>query len=290
MRGIPLTTFIDMIYSGIYCIRNIKNNKKYIGRSKNLRKRIKEHFNELNRNRDNSRLLQKAWNKYGRNNFEWNIIVLCNENELNNLEKYYIDKYDSHFSKSGYNLSLGGEASMTGLKHSEETKKKISENNKGEKNPNFGNKMSDESKKSISDKHKGLKHSEETKLKMSNSKKGKHTGIGRKLSEEHKLNISKSGKGLKRTDATKKNVALAKQGIKNKKYTSSKYVGVCYRKKYNNWAANINAPFGTRIAIGVFVTEVEAALAYNEAAIEFYGWKAKLNDISKEEIEKLWND
>ena len=56
-------------------------------------------------------------------------------------------------------------------KCSEETKKKISEANKGRK-------LSDETKKKISEAHKGKKLSEETKLKISKGHRGKGSGTG----------------------------------------------------------------------------------------------------------------
>lgn len=56
----------------------------------------------------------------------------------------------------------------TGIKHSEETKKKISETKTGIK-------RSEETKKKISESHKGKKHSDETKKKMSESQKKRWT-------------------------------------------------------------------------------------------------------------------
>ena len=78
-------------------------------------------------------------------------------------------------------------------KPSEETKQKMREAHKGEKNPWFGRHHTEESKLKISQANSGEKHylygkhqSEETKLKISESKKGV------KLSEEHKNKIAKS--------------------------------------------------------------------------------------------------
>ena len=68
---------------------------------------------------------------------------------------------------------------MLGKHHSEETKRKISNANKGNKN------------------WLGKKHSEETKKKMSESKKGNKYNLGRKFSEEHKRKMSQAHKGHK---------------------------------------------------------------------------------------------
>lgn len=87
-----------------------------------------------------------------------------------------------------------------GIKHSLQTKKKISEHFKGlfvgEKNPFFGRKHSDETKKHWSEIRKGRKESEETKLKKSTALKGRlpwNTGLH--LSDEHKKKVSIALKG-----------------------------------------------------------------------------------------------
>lgn len=80
---------------GIYKITNKINNKMYIGQSKDIINRWDKHKNELNSNKHKNDYLQKSWNKYGEENFDFEIIVLCEPAELNRLEKHYIDKYDT---------------------------------------------------------------------------------------------------------------------------------------------------------------------------------------------------
>lgn len=60
-----------------------------------------------------------------------------------------------------------------GKKHSEETKKKMSESKKGKPSPRKGKHLSEEHKKNISESSKGKKMSEEARKKMAEAKKGK---------------------------------------------------------------------------------------------------------------------
>lgn len=60
--------------SCIYCIKNILNNKVYIGSSVNFNKRKNLHLHYLKNNKHHSNHLQKAWNKYGKENFVFEII------------------------------------------------------------------------------------------------------------------------------------------------------------------------------------------------------------------------
>lgn len=112
--------------SFIYRILNIKNNKKYIGKtSRKLQYRKSQHFSELRRNTHHNSYLQRSFNKYGEENFKLEILVegkFTNE-ELNKLEKIYILLYGTTNEKYGYNLAAGGEGlnDPTG-----EIKKKIS--------------------------------------------------------------------------------------------------------------------------------------------------------------------
>ena len=68
------------------------------------------------------------------------------------------------------NLTDGGEG-ISGA--AEETRRKISESLMGEKHPMFGKKISEQTRKKISEAQKGKIHSEETKRKMSEARKGK---------------------------------------------------------------------------------------------------------------------
>ena len=113
---------------GIYQIRNTKNNKLYIGQSTNISHRKACHFHDLKNQRHRNIHLQRAYN-IEPDVFVFEIICVCKEHELNDLEVYFIQKYKTTNSKYGYNLDAGG----NGIgRMSKETKKKLSEAKKGE--------------------------------------------------------------------------------------------------------------------------------------------------------------
>lgn len=84
--------------SGIYIIRNIINNKVYIGKSKNVNQRKNAHFSALKLNKHNNQHLQNSYNKYGKDNFEFNILEYCEESLLPTKEMYYIELYKSNYN------------------------------------------------------------------------------------------------------------------------------------------------------------------------------------------------
>jgi hypothetical protein len=65
------------------------------------------------------------------------------------------------------------------------------------------------------------------------------------------------------------------RNVRPQKNTSSRYRGVCWNKRENKWNARINVD-GKQIDLGHFISEHEAALVYNKAAIIHYGEFAKL--------------
>lgn len=112
----------------IYKFTNITNGKCYIGKTANLERRLWEHQNETCK-KDTA--FGRALRKYGYTNFKLELLIkikrINTKKRLNtildNLERYYINKYNSfHF---GYNLTKGGDGSLE-FHHSEETKKKMS--------------------------------------------------------------------------------------------------------------------------------------------------------------------
>lgn len=93
----------------IYKIINNINNKIYIGQtSRPLKERWLEHLT-TNKRRDLP--LYKAFDKYGKENFQIEIVEECENSSLDEREIYWIDYYNSY--KNGYNASLGGESPTT---------------------------------------------------------------------------------------------------------------------------------------------------------------------------------
>jgi group I intron endonuclease len=129
---------------GIYKIRNKINGKFYIGSSININHRWTIHTNSLKRGDHHSIVLQRAWDKYGPDNFIFEIIEETSNDVLIEREQFYLDEL-----KPAYNISYTA-GNCLGVKRSKATKEKLRE-------INLGKKHSDETKKKIS---KGLKNSE----------------------------------------------------------------------------------------------------------------------------------
>ena len=117
---------------GIYCINNLVNGKKYIGQSVDIKKRWYEHRRTLKLNQHENIFLQRAWNKYGEDNFQFNILTTCGFERLNELEIYFVELFHTSNRNYGYNMTNGGDGCI-GYKHTEKTKRYISEIQKGKK-------------------------------------------------------------------------------------------------------------------------------------------------------------
>jgi hypothetical protein len=227
----------------IYKVTNIKNNKVYVGKTiKSLEKRKIQHEKASIIKKDNA-YFHNAIIKYGIENFKWEIIFECSDKLiLNVMETMKIIVNHSHHTEGGYNLTWGGDG-QSGYKHTEETRKKISNKLKGSNHPMYGKHLSKEVKENHRKSAVGKHHTEETKKKMSSSKKGcipwnkgKNVGIGeengfygkhhteeakKKMSESHK-GKSSGRLGKKHTEETKKKISEKQKGntyrlgIKNK--------------------------------------------------------------------------
>lgn len=138
----------DLKKSGIYLIKNLINNKVYIGKSINIYERIKQHINRLNKKSlDENRYLINSWFKYGRDNFQYIVLEYLNKDEdlLKEKELYWINYHDSTNKLKGYNLRMD---TSTNCIVSEETRKLQSKNRiqRYIDNPQLREKVSKQSK------------------------------------------------------------------------------------------------------------------------------------------------
>jgi group I intron endonuclease len=106
--------------SGIYIIKNVINGKFYLGSSINLSKRKRTHFRDLKNNKHHCIYLQRAYNKYGKENFEFIILFNCSKEYCLEFEEYFIKSLSPK-----YNTSKVANCPMGGRKHSLDTIEKF---------------------------------------------------------------------------------------------------------------------------------------------------------------------
>ena len=96
---------------GIYKIENIIDGKVYIGSSINISKRLKNHKIMLSGGYHDNKYLQNSVVKYGINNFNFEVLEICDEDNLVKKENYFIDLYKSNETTDMgmYNGKLLGE-------------------------------------------------------------------------------------------------------------------------------------------------------------------------------------
>lgn len=144
--------------SGIYQIKHKETGKLYVGSAVCLRKRWNRHLFLLRKGEHDNIHLQRAWNLFGAEAFEFSVLEYVDEREaLIDREKFWFIQLD--VVNSGYNLSpVAG--SRLGAKHSHETRRKISQGGRGLK-------RSEETRQRMSVAFTGRTHSMETRLKLS---------------------------------------------------------------------------------------------------------------------------
>lgn len=209
----------------LYIITNRINNRKYIGITVDFQKRSKRHLRELRENRHHSIFLQRAFNKYGEENFDFEILFDdLSKDKAEWLEEFYLNEHYNNVynvskkSSGGDLISYHPELDKIKKKHSEngnawwdslteEEKKAHGDKSRGENNGMYGRKHKEESKKKMSENSKGWSPSEETRKRMSLAQKKRYENnpeFKSFLSEVNKKRYENPEERQKTAEATKR--------------------------------------------------------------------------------------
>lgn len=185
-------------YGIIYKITNKINGKVYIGQTiQSLKSRKRDHRNKVDRL--SNLYLYRAFKKYGFAAFEWQEIdQAISKTELDEKEKFYIERFQAVDREYGYNMTCGGE----GGKQTEEVRRRIGASNRGRVKSEEERKKLSISLKGKYTKEKaswwGRKHTDEQKRKISEAQLGaKNHMYGKKASEETRQKKSEAIRGEK---------------------------------------------------------------------------------------------
>lgn len=268
-----------------YCVykHTAPNGKVYIGQTKqkpNARFQNGEGYKECP-------FFYKAIKKYGWENISHEILYDgLSAAQASKIEKEQIKKFNSNCKEYGYNLTDGGSAEYhlteIGKEHrsaaskrmwkNEEYRQKKIESMTGKNNHMYGVKMSEESRKKMSESAKGRKKnpmSPETKAKLSAIRKMQgNFRTGAVLSEETKRKISESNKGkiVFVSEETKKKISIAMKGRTKSDKTKEKMRIAQQAIKYKREKPVVQLPLDGNDIIFTYKSAIDAANAVNASS------------------------
>lgn len=201
--------------------------------------------------------LSSAIDKFGWDNFDHAIIASgMNETDAYDLEKELIREYDSSNPKYGYNKSIGGKIN-SGIKRTDEYRRKMSELKRGEKHNFYGKHHTEESKQKMSESTRGEKHymygkhhTEETKRKLSELHKREN------LSEETLIKMRNARLGKQLSESTRNKIS---------KSHSKKIICIETNKVYNS----VNE---AAMDVNIYATNISAVLNKKQRTAGGYHW------------------
>lgn len=211
---------------GVYQIINTVTGKVYVGSSKNVGKRRAQHFSQLQRGVHHSKRLANSLKIHGIECFSFEVLEECEETDLLTREFYWICTKNS--VKNGYNTRFKPETNL-GIKHSDESKRNMSEAHKGYKHtPEARENYSKASKlrgvapstyQKSADVRRGKPLPEETRVKIAAALAGKAK------SPEHVAKVAAANLGTKRSDETKRRISEVQKDRKLSPEHVAKLVG-----------------------------------------------------------------
>ena len=211
------------INSGIYCIRNKANDKRYIGMSIDIEKRQGAHLRTLLEGTHYNKYLQCAFNKYGQSAFEFTKVEPADKEHMSNREQYWIKYFDTANPKRGYNLTIGGDG-FTGKLSKESLQKMVNTRRK-----NGWWKDPTEAKKNMSKAMAEVQNRPEEK-----DKRKKPCSENRRQKLKNNLNLQKS-KGPQSVEHRKNN-SISHKGLHRSEASEQKRIET---RKRNGWFKNI---------------------------------------------------
>lgn len=156
----------------VYLVTNRVNGKRYVGKTKrSLEQRWREHVTHSHGGSEEMALYQ-AIRKHGAESFELSVLEECDgEDALDEAERKWIRELGTF--RREYNMTEGGDG-LKGYRHTEATKRRMSESRRGEKNHNHGKRwgrqgpLTEETKRKLSEKKKGVPvHSKDSRERIS---------------------------------------------------------------------------------------------------------------------------
>lgn len=212
--------------SGIYRIVNRANGKCYVGSSKNLTRRKKDHMRLLESGTHHSTKLKNALRKYGLLAFEFEVLEHCDIGSLLIREAHWMGVYDA--VDNGYNVRRDP-STNSGVRPSAEARRKMSESRKGKVVPeHVRRKMSEASRGRDMSKQvlisvenrKGKPLPQETRNKIAEALAGKPK------TEEHAAKVAQANRGKAKSEELRRRISEAQLGRKVPEAVLAKRIGV----------------------------------------------------------------
>ena len=219
-----------LLPSGIYTITNIANGHRYVGSAVDIDRRWRDHKTRLLAGTHRNDHLQKAYNKHGKDAFEFKVLEYCpRKPHLISTEQKWMDKLNPEYnicqvagSSLGYKHTAEYKAKLTGRKLSAEHKAKLSRASMGNTSA-LGNKLSADTRAKMSARMMGNKLSAETRAKLSVAMAGNTNSVngpgftGKHTAEARaKMSAAKMGNtnalGYKHTAESRAKISVAQKG------------------------------------------------------------------------------